>query len=286
MHNSHTTTGLAALAWGCVFLGTACLEKDEIDDGVITAQQAGPTVLSSGGIQTCAVADGSLVCWGTQWPPHGFESIGMMTPEHASALAMRVPPGNDYEEVVVGWSHGCARATDGRVDCWSPADGWDDDGSCCSQGFTPPDRTFVRIYAHPFYGAGGLDEDGILHHWDADGSKAYPALGPAITANIDGPPCVLDAQGDAHCASPLTGVEIGTDGPFVDLVGQGCGLRPDGHVACLRSDSQEFVTLPVGPFRQCAWGQDRAGWGGPPSICGVGFDGRIRCQTEDGSSSE
>jgi alpha-tubulin suppressor-like RCC1 family protein len=135
------------LCWGWPGTGPECGVKTE--SAMVGQLEAPPGTfvdLSTGGFWTsCAVrTSGELACWGMGKPPETPNQYACDPTDYLQA----VPPSGKFNRVAVGWSHACAVAQDGHIECWGAGT-----GDTCMSGTIecrqsrPPAGTFDQVAA-------------------------------------------------------------------------------------------------------------------------------------------
>lgn len=102
-------------------------QLDQATPRAVAIPQASVASVAAGGHHTCALkTNGALWCWGH----NGSGELGDGTVVDRPLPTPVTALGADVAEVAAGWSHTCARKTDGTLWCWgSNADGRLGDGT-------------------------------------------------------------------------------------------------------------------------------------------------------------
>ena len=119
-HSCALTASGTAYCWGYNGFGQLGTGTGSVQDSVpqLVQMPAGVafTQIAGGAAFTCALArSGAAYCWGSN--STGQLGDGTQT-DHATASAVRLPPGVTLTQLVVGSEHACGRATDGTAYCW------------------------------------------------------------------------------------------------------------------------------------------------------------------------
>jgi len=249
-------------------------------DGTITCwgDFAGPGLPNppSGAHQSIAVAsnyacalreDRTIACWGMgkDW-------------ERADASGVLDTPAGTYAAVSPGNRHACALRTDGAIRCWG------DERSGLTDS---PSGTFTALAADG--GACAVRADGTAHCWDSTFSGQqqfdFGGNGSQPIASIAGgnsTVCALDTNSHLACKHAQLATVVGNEiivadgssfdvsvpnGPFSSIsVGSrsGCGLRPDGAIACW-GRGHDNLHVPPGNYQSLS------------NSCGLRIDGTMVC---------
>lgn len=229
--------------------------------------------LANGGLHGCALRiDRTVDCWGAA--VRGGGPNGPWVDE--SHLR---PPSGTYTAVSAGGQHSCALSTDRSIRCWGRNSAGQTDA---------PAGEFIAV------SAGNSDScavrtDSTVHCWGSNlngqmrfsfGGNGSQSIERIAVGNDS--VCVLDSNSDLACrhtkrASVAYNVIIPPDGssfdvsvpdgPFASIgVGSrsGCGLRPDGSIACW-GQGVDNLHAPPGAYQALSNG------------CGLRQDGTIVC---------
>lgn len=234
--------------------------------------------VTAGPSHACALrTDRTIACWGAEIS--GGDANGPYVDD--SHLH---PPSGTYTSVSAGLQHACALGIDRTVRCWGRN----------SSGQTEAPAGQFSAVGSGTYSSCGLRVDGALLCWgrDFDGRVRFDGIeasGRSVESFAVGSDmlCVLDTSSDLACqilkgATVVGDTIIPDDGALLDVsvpsgpfsaisVGHksGCGIRPDGSIAC--------------------WGRGGSGAGGLPFLvppgsyralsnsCGLRDDGTMVC---------
>lgn len=209
--------------------------------------------VTAGPLHACALrSDRTIACWGAEIS--GGDASGPYVDD--SHLH---PPGGTYSSVSAGLQHACALSTDRTVRCWGRN----------GAGQTDAPRGQFATVVSGTYGSCGLRVDGAVLCWgdDFDGPVRFggiEASGRSVESIALGSDmlCALDTDSDLACkiikGASVVGTNIDPDdgtpldvsvpgGPFSSIsVGHkaGCGLRPDGSIACWGRGGSSFDVPP------------------------------------------
>ncbi|MCY3846225.1 MAG: RCC1 domain-containing protein, partial [Acidobacteria bacterium] len=230
-----------------------------------------PLVTYWSGAEMCgALAGGGLVCWNRgrgrpERPPGGpFAALDgggagfcalreggeVACWDGTSALARA--PGGRFESVSVGGGHACGLRPSGWAECW----GRDDWGETRAPG-----GAFAAVSA----GSGlscGLRPGGGAECWGDDSwwaASPPPGRFSAVAAGRK-LACGVRPGGDVECWG-LHASDHALAGAFesLSLDGHGCGLRPDGRLACLEPEAHRRYYVhapPDGPPKVDYYGRE------------------------------
>ena len=244
--------------------------------------------LSAGRENLCAIArDHSVHCWDaygntTQSPP-GDVRFGFGAIDTAEWRTCEIRPGDgqlfclgssalpgNYNEVAVGEQFGCARNSQGRVECWG-----DNQYHQTEVPFDPlRGLSLGRAHACALKTNGG---DAACWGWNSNGQTDVPA---AVFRNIsagmvhscgalaDGTGACWGYNGDGQSIVPML------DGDLQWLAIQAgsrnsCGLSSDNFIRCWGQDFLDQPYPPTGYFRALSVGNNHG--------CAIRTDGRLAC---------
>jgi len=196
------------------------------DGGVDGGGSIAVTMLSVGGFHACAVAGGTLHCW-------GGNLVGQVGDGTTFDRFDPVPldPGGGVSEISAGFGGTCVELVGGRARCWGANDdGQNSDGTMTHPQTRPVDvdttwgSMGVREVNHGWSHSCFVTDDGAV--W-CSGSAAFGALGdrtedvyspirlfatelPSVTTlDAYGPTCVIDASDRVQCWGENTNGELG-----------------------------------------------------------------------------
>ncbi len=120
-HACARTTSGAVLCWGSNAvgqLGSGTVGGLSLVPAPVIGLSAGASAIAAGGTDSCAIASGTLSCWGNN-------ALGQLGTGSASAAAATPQPvtalGTDVSSVSVSSANACA-VTDGTINCWGRRD--------------------------------------------------------------------------------------------------------------------------------------------------------------------
>ncbi|WP_419837917.1 hypothetical protein [Candidatus Poriferisodalis sp.] len=184
--------------------------------------------------------------------------------ERADASGVLDTPAGTYAAVSPGNRHACALRTDGAIRCWGDE----------RAGLTDaPSGTFTALAADG--GPCAVRADGAAHCWGPTFSGQqqfdFGGNGSQLIASIAGgnsTVCALDTNSHLACKHAQRASVVGNEiieadgssfdvsvpkGPFSSAsVGSrsGCGIRPDGSIACW-GQGVANLHAPQAPIRHC-----------------------------------
>ena len=227
--------------------------------------------VTAGPLHACALrTDRTIVCWGPEISGAGSDADD----------AHLHPPSGTYVSVSAGWGYACALSTDRSVDCWGRN----------SVGQTEaPEGQFLAV-ASGIYESCAIRMDGAVECWGRDFSGQMQfefdggvSGGPITSIAMGfGMLCALDTNSELACKITKGASVVGStiipsdgtlwdvsvpDGPFSTISvgdGAGCGLRPDGSLACWGRGADN-LHVPPGTYTELS------------NSCGLRQDGTMVC---------
>ncbi len=245
------------------------------DAGVVLSPAPAPKapvarvdLLAAGPYHTCAIDGGHLHCWGSN--DKGELGVGDQDNRGTPTLV----PGDDWEAVVIGESHTCAKRTGGSAWCWG-------DGSVGQLGTGQPGPALVPQFVSlpsPVVSLGST----YSHTCAIDALKTLRCWG----ANEEGQ-LGQDDPFPGKGVDRSTPVRVGTDADWlVADAGQGhtCGIRSPGNLYCWgRNSSGELgigsldpgqIRVPLRVGTATDWTDVRIG---QSTSCGLRASGALYC---------
>lgn len=243
--------------------------------------------VSISALDGCAIRiDGTLQCWSVNTPgyldtpPPGRFLRVSVADYHACALradgrvlcwgpglngSNDAPETDGFVDVSVGRYHGCALHEHGNVVCWGTQLGSPDVAVVAPQG------EFTDITSAYDYNC-GRKADGTAQCWNGNPFEEWPlsANSPALNSVAvgGGEVCVLDTEGEAHCAGSMPSMQP-PPGRYSQLsLGStsGCGILHDGRATCWGAS---LGPTPTGAMSKISVGDAHA--------CGVLTHGALVC---------
>ncbi|GAB1690332.1 fibronectin type III domain-containing protein [Krasilnikovia sp. M28-CT-15] len=216
---------------------------------------SGVTALAAGGATTCAVAAGSVWCFGDG-------SSGQLGGPASSATPVKVTLPAAAVDVAVGRKHACAVLADATLACW----GADDKGQ--RSGSVSAVRTVARVAGLTGVSAvsAGADHTCVLSGaavscfgaGDA-GQLGRPATSPAPAA-VDVPNAVAVSAGNRYtCVTLLSGQARCFGAGGSGQLGDGAGRDRSSPVSVLNLDSATSVVAGAGDT-SCTLTRDGSVW--------------------------
>jgi alpha-tubulin suppressor-like RCC1 family protein len=165
----------------------------------------GATDLSAGNGHACAVASGTVWCWGTSWDGRAGTTDSTSAPKAIDLQSATA------KAVTAGGTHSCAILADGSVRCW----GGNDDGQITGSGGGPTPRAVPLAKTAKAISAGrahtcAILDDGAVWCWGAGrlgqlGNGGI--LGSATPVQVKGlaNAVLLSAHDDSTCATVQDG---------------------------------------------------------------------------------
>src|SRR5262249_19415339 len=141
--------------------------------------------------------------------------------------------------------------------CWGGVSGWD-----------PPPGQFVEVAIGPAVLL-AVSTDGTLVEWGSRQGR-QPEAGTRVAAN-NCQACVIARGGNVECRDQK-GKSSGLGGPvtaFAPTCAGGCGLRPDGTVACIRDETGSPPPPAGAHFTEITSTLSR--------VCAVSSQGQLSC---------
>ena len=222
------------------------------------------STISSGGSFSCAIAAGTVICWGS-------DDAGQLGDNSRTSRTTAAPINSSlsFTAVSAGWAHTCAVSTSGEIYCWGdPRAGDLGDGT----GFTglgpikvAGSTTYIAVTAGASHTC-AIATSGDAYCW---GSNTYGQLGNGLSANSPTPTLVSGglkftaiaagqyhtcgiAAGTVYCWGDNTFGEVGNNRPSLSAK-QPTGIK----------STATFVAVTAGAFHSCAIASDATAycWG-------------------------
>ena len=243
----------------------------------------------AGGYHTCAIVDGGILCWGSNYA--GQLGLGANGPEE-EALPVPVAglgpdAGLDIKFLATGTTHSCA-ASGSRIWCW----GSNDDGQLgigTDQSHPQPQEVFgvpgeiLALSAGGFascaattagtfcWGYGVIFADGVDHLLP---TKIEEMSGDVVAVDVGfGHLCVVTATGTVHCQGHNSYGELGNGDPDSDFV------------TASTLDEFEAIEVTAGPDHTCARSSTDTLWCWGRKGQGQLGNGQDRRQREPGAAT-
>jgi alpha-tubulin suppressor-like RCC1 family protein len=181
-----------------------------VDQGALAGRQV--TQVSAGREFTCAVASGSVVCWGANDVAQMANGPASNTPQAIPALATTASPsalaGKTLTMVSSGAAHACAVATDGSLACWGSAES----GALGTAG--PASRSVP-------WSVTGPPGSGVMSGAIARSVTSGARFTIALTSSLPDPPTgITSVPGDALATVSWTAPKVTGGSPITSFVVQ------------------------------------------------------------------
>ena len=227
---------------------------------------------------SCAIHNGTVVCWGDNTfgqsaPPKGtFTQISAGADHTCGLLADKslvcwgsaaVVP-QPLQRVATAIDHTCGIGVDGRIACWgfnyvAPAGSYMDVSSCSGNGAP---------------GSCGVKTDGTVACWGQHTSVNTTPAGTFTRVTTDGlDACGLKSDGTLACWGDATVLQTPPTGTFTDFASTPewvCAIRTDGSLNCFGVNG---ASPPTGSFKQISISETHG--------CAVATDASVACQRGD-----
>ncbi len=109
-------------ACACGAIGEPCCDGTTCSNGLTCSAgtcDGGALQVAVGEAHTCALrTDHTVSCWGIDWKPFAYDTIGMSVPVIASTTPYTIPGLSDVVAIRSGGRHTCASKSDGTLWCW------------------------------------------------------------------------------------------------------------------------------------------------------------------------